>query len=337
MKKKHKRLSGKLRGTCFASLVIALVCNISVLFVPFLVFRKLLKPETYTFFHSVQMLWDEGIYALAILVIGFSLVFPFFKLLILFWVVSVSQPGPRLLGLLNRVEILAKWSMLDVFLVCLVLTLTSGQVLVSATPKEGVPLFIAAIVISMVVGQVLAKHLLEHSSRKRPSRWLKMELTPRWRVILVGISGLLLLGALALPFLKISSWFLIDDSFSILTVLPALWSQGSYPAVFAVGLFLVLFPVLRWTALAKSNWDHAQGCAQVDYERTFKLARFWSMLDVFALALGVFLIEGNRFVPSDAEFGALLLIIVVFVNVLVENSLEVNSETNEALSSSKAV
>jgi paraquat-inducible protein A len=164
-----------------------------------------------------------------------------------------------------------------------------------------------------------------------------MELTPRWRVILVGISGLLLLGALALPFLKISSWFLIDDSFSILTVLPALWSQGSYPAVFAVGLFLVLFPVLRWTALAKSNWDHAQGCAQVDYERTFKLARFWSMLDVFALALGVFLIEGNRFVPSDAEFGALLLIIVVFVNVLVENSLEVNSETNEALSSSKAV
>lgn len=318
------RLSKKLRITCFASLLFALACNIAVLFVPFLVFRKLLNPETYTFFHSIQMLWDEGIYALAVLVVGFSLVFPFFKLLVLFLVVIVSEPGPKLRLLLRQVETFAKWSMLDVFLVCLVLTLASGQVLVGTTPKEGVPLFIAAIVISMAVGQVLAKHLLGHSPRTGPFRWLQVELTPRWRVLLVGLSGLMLLGALTLPFLKITSWYLIDGSFSIITVLPALWSQGSYPAVVAVALFLVLFPIIRWLALAKSNWDIYRGCDQTDAQKTLQLARFWSMLDVFALALGVFLIEGNRFVPSDAESGALLLVSVVFINVLVERRLEAN-------------
>ncbi|MGE9269620.1 MAG: paraquat-inducible protein A, partial [Verrucomicrobiales bacterium] len=261
-------------------MLIALGCNISVLFVPFLDFRELLKPEVYTFFHTIEMLWGDGLYALAILVIGFSLLFPFFKLAVLFLVVLSRNPGARLRKALNRVEMLAKWSMLDVFLVCLVLTLTSGQVLVGATPKGGVPLFMSAIVISMAVGQVLAHRLLDHSSQAKHFRIVKMDFSFRVRKFLVCVSGLTLLGALVFPFLKIESWFLVDSSFSVVTVIPALWSQSSYAAVVAVAFFLILFPVTRWVVLAFRTWKRPHGARDKRSGRIFELARFWSMLDV---------------------------------------------------------
>ncbi|MEM0964699.1 MAG: paraquat-inducible protein A [Verrucomicrobiota bacterium] len=319
-------LSHSLRWSCFGVLVVALCCNVSVLFVPFLDFRQGLSTETYTIFHTVEMLWAEGIYALAVLVVGFSLIFPFFKLFVLFAVVFSAKPGRIRLRMLNRVELLAKWSMLDVFLVCLVLTLTSGQFLVSATPKLGVPLFIIAVVLSMIVGQILAHRLLERSKHGRQLSILQMNPTPRTRLILVGISGFTLLGALTLPFLKIEAWFLVDDSFSVITVVPSLAEQKSYSAVFATAIFLIVFPVVRWLVLAVRSWYLWKGKERAAENRLFLLARYWSMLDVFALALGVFLLEGRSFVPSDGQIGMALLVGVVLANVLIERLVESDPE-----------
>jgi len=318
------RLTGKTRAICFFVLLVALGCNVTVLFVPFMDFRQLLSPTTYTFFTTVGMLWTEKLYALAFLVVGFSLLFPFFKLGVLFSVVLTREPGPIRLKLLNRVEMLAKWSMLDVFLVCLVLTLTSGQVLVSASPRGGVPIFIAAIVLSMIVGQILGARLLNHTSHARHLRMFRVEMKPIGRLLLVLSSGVLLFGALLVPFLKIEAWFLVNDSFSIVSVLPALWKQDSYAAVFAVGIFLILFPLIRWGVLLNTNVGLVLGRPKNAHKKVFALARFWSMLDVFALALGVFLIEGSRFVPADAKVGSALLVLLVFVNVWVERVLEAN-------------
>lgn len=322
-------LTPRVRTIAFFCLLVAFACNVTVLLIPFMEFRKALAPTTYTFFTSVEMLWEEKLYALVFLVVGFSLIFPFFKLAVLFLVVLSQQLGTVRMKLLHWVEKLAKWSMLDVFFVCLALTLTSGQVLVSATPRAGVPLFIASIVISMVVGQVLAAKLLTHSSGTSSSRWLNFKLKPWVRLLLVSLSGLLLLGALLLPLLKIDSWFLIDGSFSILTVGPALWKQESYSAFFAVGLFLILFPVLRWGVLFYRNWGLYLGRPVESYNDLYSLARYWSMLDVFALALGVFLIEGSRFVPADAKVGSALLVFVVFANVFIASILEANPEEVE--------
>ena len=320
----EKTVPRKVRVTCFLFLLLALACNITVLFIPFITFRKFVKPEVYTLFHTVEMLWNERIYALAVLVVGFSVLFPFFKLFVLFLVVLLKKPGPRVLALLNRVEMLAKWSMLDVFLVSLVLTLTSGQVLVSASPKGGVTLFMAAIVISMAVGQVLAGHLLDHTGRAKHFRLLKFDFKSGMRKLLVVVAGLMLFGALSFPFLKIEAWFLVDSDFSVVTVIPALWKQDSYSAAFGVGLFLVLFPVARWIGLVRRTWSGANGGDPQVHQRVFELARYWSMLDVFALALGIFLVEGSRFVPADAQLGLYLLVIVVFGNVLIERILEAN-------------
>tara|TARA_R100000027_G_scaffold52103_3_gene40828 strand:+ start:4231 stop:5238 length:1008 start_codon:yes stop_codon:yes gene_type:complete len=324
--KPDSSLSRKTRAICFGLLIVALGCNISVLFVPFMNFREVLSSEVYTMFTTVEMLWTEKLYALAVLVVGFSLLFPFFKLAVLLTVVLRRNHGPHLLRLLNRVEMLAKWSMLDVFLVCLVLTLTSGQVFVSASPRVGVPLFISAIVLSMAVGQVLAHRLLDRTANQRHFRMMSVQLKPWGRLLLVVLSGGLLFGALGLPFLKIESWFLVDQAFSIVTVIPALWEQGSYTGAVAVSLFLVMSPVIRWLILAIQTWKSFGQKKDARQKRIFEFARLWSMVDVFALAMGIFLIEGRRFVPADAEVGAALLVLLVFVGVMIERILEADSD-----------
>jgi len=310
---------------CALLLSAALSCNIAVLFVPFLELRQVLTVEPYTIFHTVEMLWSEGFYALSFLVVGFSIIFPFFKLAVLFSVIASASPGPVRLRLLLRVEALAKWSMLDVFLVCLVLTLTAGQILVGARPREGVALFVAAIVISMIVGQLLVDRLSaerHHSFLAPKMARLGSLLGPKTRIGLVVFLGAALAGALFIPFLKIESWFLIDASFSVVTVLPSLWEQGSAIGVMVTALFLIVAPVVRWGWLALSVWRTKGKVCVVADRPAVLLARYWSMLDVFALALAVFLLEGASLVPTDAEMGAFLLVGFVFVIVVVERLIE---------------
>ncbi len=318
-----------LRWLCGGLLAMALSCNLAVLFVPFLEFRQVLTVEAYTIFHTVEMLWSAGLHALSFLVVGFSIVFPFFKLAVLFAVVLPASPGPIRRRLLARVEPIAKWSMLDVFLVCLVLTLTSGQFLVGATPREGVALFIGAIILSMVVGQVLASRLLrgrEHTEGRGVLHRLGGKIGDRTRMALTVGAGLALAGALFLPFLRIEAWFLIRDSFSVVTVLPSLWEQGSYSGAFATAVFLVVAPVARWCGLALFVWRARQSGVDPVPGRFVRLARYWSMLDVFALALAVFLLEGGRLVPSDAEAGAFALVGFVLVITTVERLVEGRGE-----------
>ena len=58
-------------------LVAALVCNVTMLFLPFMDLRVGLVTTPYSLLRSVRMLWDSELYVLAILVVGFSLIFPF--------------------------------------------------------------------------------------------------------------------------------------------------------------------------------------------------------------------------------------------------------------------
>lgn len=328
-----RSLNEPVRVVCGIMLLVALSCNIAVLFIPFLELRQVLNVEPYTVFHTVDMLWSKGLVALSFLVVGFSIIFPFFKLAVLFSVVLPEIPSRLRLRLLLRVEALAKWSMLDVFLVCLVLTLTAGQVLVGARPREGVALFIAAIVISMIVGQIL----VERSSAERHRSFLAprlarlgSRLVPRMRIGLVVFSGLALAGALLIPFLKIEAWFLDDAKYSVVSVLPSLWKQGSVIGAIAVAVFLIVAPVVRWYWLASSVWRTRGRVCVVADRPTILLARYWSMLDVFALALAVFLLEGGSLVPTDAEFGAYLLVGFVFVIILVERLIEGETVIEEA-------
>lgn len=285
-----------------AMLAVSFACNVAVLFLPFMELRKGLGTEPYSLIRSVRMMWSTGLYVLAVLVVGFSVVFPFAKLAVLAALCLRGRLGPRGRAALAWVERLGKWSMLDVFLVCLILTLTSGQLVVGAKPQAGIPLFVAAIMLSLATGTMLATKL-ETEPEPIPSIggwWL-------------ATAGLALAGTLTLPFLQIHDWFLADRSYSIASLSLTLLRHGAWVAGIVAALFLVIAPLGQWFAALRLWRNKRRGKPTARAQRHLYFWRRWSMLDVFGLALAVFLVEGKQLMRTEVRWGALFLVAMVTV------------------------
>lgn len=287
----------------FALLAVSFACNVAALLAPFMNLRVGFSTKPYSLFTSVDMMWSSGLYVLAILVVGFSVVFPFAKLATLAWVAAAPDPGldPRRRRWLAAVERLGKWSMLDVFLVCLILTLTSGQLMVGARPLVGIPLFVAAILLSMIAGE----HLTAGVPHEDPEAASK---PPLRAGTYLALSAVALAGSIGFPFLRINDWKLADHSYSVVSIVPTLWREDSPLSAIIVALFLIVAPVLAWFASARWWWcRRADRPAPISHARA-KLMRRWSMLDVFGLALAIFLVEGDYLMQTEVRWGALFLV-----------------------------
>lgn len=289
------------RRLCTALLAVAFVCNVGVFFIPFMRLRVGLSSDDYTLMRSVEMLWESGLGVLAVLVFGFSVAFPFAKLATLAVVTAAPRITPRHQAWLANVERAGKWSMLDVYLVCLVLTLTSGQVLVGAEPRAGIPLFVAAVLLSLVAGEVLAAAVGRHPRAPEGK-------PPRATGVWLALAGLALAAAVSLPFLRIDDWLLADRDYGIATLGWTLLREGSWlPGLLAWG-FLIAAPALQWWEalrwwLRARRGEHAAAL----WARRAVYAR-WTMLDVFGLALAIFLVEGDYLMTTEVRWGALLLV-----------------------------
>lgn len=296
-------------------LVASLVCNVRALNLPFMELRTGLKHKPYSLLTSAHMLWTSHLQVLAVLVVAFSVIFPFVKLAVLAWFCAVGQladPGRRVLAWVER---LGKWSMLDVFLVCIILTLTSGQLLVGAKPLEGITVFVGAIVLSMIAGETLSSGL-PHAAPK-PSSPKKF----RHSAWLLPLSGLVLVGALRYPFLQIHDWFVADKSYSIMGVIPALRAAGATLPGQVIGLFLIGIPIATWVLTCAWWWRVRKGERDRTIYQLMLLGRRWSMLDVFGLALAIFAFEGEYLMKTEVRSGALFLAGVVGVQLVIQAAL----------------
>jgi paraquat-inducible protein A len=294
-------LSSERRRLCAAFLLLSLACNVTVLFAPFMRLRIGFSGQDYTLMRSVEMLWQGGLWVLAALVFGFSVVFPFAKLAVLAAVTFAPRVTARHQAWLANIERAGKWSMLDVFLVCLILTLTSGQMLVGAEPRAGIALFTVAILLSLTTGELLAAAI----GRKAPApRGVPAASTGLW----LALAGVALVAAVSFPFLRISDWLLADRDYGIVTLGATLLREGSWlPAVIAWA-FLVVTPALHWGASLRWWLRSRRGEDATGLWSRRKVYARWSMLDVFGLALAIFLVEGDYLMSTEVRWGALLLV-----------------------------
>jgi hypothetical protein len=269
-------------------LAAAFALNAAALFLPFLEMDVVLAgTDVYSLPRSVGLMWDSGLYAIAILVVLFSVCFPFFKLAQLWRVHRGAPRGERAERALRFVERFGKWSMLDVWIVCLLIGLADDQFFVSTTPRVGLSAFLAAIVLGMVAGEVLAaRHLVPDEPRAAP------------RKPVLVLAALVHAAAIATPFVAVDSFWLADNDLSVVGMARALSIAGwaAWAPALAVAAFLVVAPigglVARWRG--STTWA-------ARFER-------FTMLDVFAFALAIFLVEGDAFVPTELRGGALYLI-----------------------------
>jgi len=101
---------------------------------------------------AIVRLFAEGDYALFAIVALFTIAFPVAKLALaalVWW--RREKKGPALTRLLARVEMAARWSMLDVFATALFVVVIKISAFSDVTLHAGLYVFIAAVVLSILV------------------------------------------------------------------------------------------------------------------------------------------------------------------------------------------
>lgn len=109
--------------------------------------------DSYTIITGVKNLFKEGSIFLGVIIFLFSIVFPISKLGTLFvvWFKKLTKNSRH--TILKWLDILGRWSMLDVFVVAVLVVVSKAGGLVDAKPKTGIYIFAVAIFLSMLLIQ----------------------------------------------------------------------------------------------------------------------------------------------------------------------------------------
>ena len=143
-----------------AAAFVALIVGLSL---PFMKVQQLVFwHDAYSLFTSIKGMWAGGHYGLACLIFFFSIIFPFAKLLALAWVWYRPMPVEKRGRVLHWLSLLGKWSMLDVFVIAVLIVLTQSKGYVDAEAQVGLYIFAAAILLSMAVS-LRIEHLAKQS------------------------------------------------------------------------------------------------------------------------------------------------------------------------------
>jgi len=311
-------------------LTCALTLNIIALLptVTFMEIKGLVMPGPYSILKVIQMLWHHGLYPLVILVVVFSVLFPPIKVTLA--TMSMFKPmtvagRQRLLGTLGQ---LGRWSLLDVFVALLLIIITTKQSLTSTTVSIGLYAFLGSILLSMSSVAILQEFNRRRAMPSSPPVHVP-HLRPMlqdggWRVwavvplLIVAIAVLML--AVHLPLFQIDKFGLMSHTWSLWGAIMDFRSESAGLHLFSVVMFmylvaapalLVLVALLVLLLPIRQHWQRRLYVAMHNiYE--------WCMLDVFVLALLLYLSEENSFAKLDLKLGVWFLFgsVVLFHGVM---------------------
>ncbi len=137
----------------------ALVIAAAVLYIPaniypVMVFTSLAKTHGYTIMHGIVELGQAGLWPLAVLVFFASIAIPLTKLLIMAYMLTMTQLGrtEHLLGRTHAyrlVDLIGRWSMIDVFMISILVALVRFGQFVSVQADVGAVCFAGVVVLTM--------------------------------------------------------------------------------------------------------------------------------------------------------------------------------------------
>jgi len=129
------------------------------LFAPLMTFRQFfIFTDTVSLLDAMWLLLEEGHPLIFALVATFSIIFPVLKLIILF-ISSLELAAGHYRTLLAWIARYGKWSMLDVFLVAVVIVSIRLDTLADATVHYGLYAFTASIILSMLATSLVVRQL----------------------------------------------------------------------------------------------------------------------------------------------------------------------------------
>lgn len=117
--------------------------------------------NTVSLFSALMSLLEKGHIVLFIIIFLFSILFPLFKLGVIVFVWN-SHAGSRVQQLLKWIHRFGKWSMLDVFVVALLVVSIKFEHLADMQIHYGLYLFLGSVVMSMLIAAISMWYLESH-------------------------------------------------------------------------------------------------------------------------------------------------------------------------------
>ncbi len=302
-------------------LVISLVANILGLVLPFLEIDEAFHDKViYSLPHSVELMWQHKLYFISLLILGFSIIFPFVKLFSLIAVWFLPWQSKNRERYLHVIELLGKWSYMDIFVVILLLSLTSDQSNIASTVHLGVYFFICAnnknkvtseIIMTLARKQCEAELPPKEYSAKR-KRMLFDNIYLGWIVpVLVFASAIALIESLHATFLRISQLFLVSHSYSINQIGVVLQEEKHWVLLIILVGTLFVVPILRLALLLGAWVVPLQEKTHVKVKQVIDVFSRWCMLDVFGLALFLITTEGKELVKTEIQPGLYVVVTAI--------------------------
>lgn len=159
----------------WALVIAAAICYIPANLFPVLTTTALGSTESDTIMGGVLLLYDTGSWPLALIVLIASVMVPLGKLLALgYLLITVQRNAPgggrERIRLYRMVNLIGRWSMLDVFVDTFTVALVQLAPLMSIEPGPGVLFFAAVVVLTMIAAESFDPRLIWDSSVPSESR-----------------------------------------------------------------------------------------------------------------------------------------------------------------------
>jgi len=273
--------------------------------VPVVTFRTGLAHDTFSVLGGILDLAREGDVLLAAVVLAFSVVFPVAKLALLQYALHGPLSSERRAPLVHALERLGRWSMLDVFVIAILIGAMHLGILSRARAEPGIHVFAAGILLAMLATRSVLALL-----REEP---LRVEVGPSSaRARAASLLALALFGSgLFLPLIVVEKFRFFDREYSVLDATWRMLAEGEHGLAAAVLFFVVALPLARMAGIVLLRFSR----------RPERLARpvmaleEWAMLDVFGLALLVVVAKLGSVASVEIRAGFWVLLLAAALSL----------------------
>lgn len=261
-------------------IVVAMFCIGIGLITPMATLDRLFLPaDTYSLAAGVYNLFVDGEFLIGLLIFLFSIVFPVVKLAVLLLVYwrcrSGRSPGFRL-GLL---ELLGKWSMLDVFVLAITFGAANLGVLSEVQIHWGIYFYGIGVLISILATFLVAWSLNEvDTAGVQPVR---QQRTVSGR-LLHALASLCFVAGIGLPLAEVEKWLFWERQYSLVSALPQLGAENELIMPVLLFVFVITLPMLHFVLTGIYRWQTRPSPALVNWANFLDK---WGMFDVYVLAM----------------------------------------------------
>jgi len=146
---------------CLALSLTALILTLPANLLPFMQLEFYGQARSSTIWQGIVSLSESGEWFVAFVIFFASLIIPLLKIAALIFLSVRLRQGseftPRELYVHRAIEVLGRWSMLDIFLVAILVAMLKFGAMAHAEIRAGAVFFLLTIIASMVVSELLSR------------------------------------------------------------------------------------------------------------------------------------------------------------------------------------